>query len=87
VMLPTTPKVSPFSGWPSCPACLQQVTKGRHGQAHQALQVVESKEFRGAKTGGWEETTYQCSTCGSTIEYTNDRNEFAPFWYFVEARP
>lgn len=35
--------------------------------------------------GGWEESTYQCNVCGSVIEHTNDKNEFAPWWWLVGA--
>jgi hypothetical protein len=67
-----------------CPACLEQVTKGRHGEPHDALRCIDTKEFRGSMFGGWEEMTYQCQTCRSIVHHTNDKNEVAPFWYFVD---
>ena len=36
--------------------------------------------------GGFEEITYSCSTCAAIIEHTNDKNEVAPFWWFVSSQ-
>jgi hypothetical protein len=68
-----------------CRACLEQVAKGRHDGPHSALAAVTVKPFRGSMFGGWEETTYKCQTCSAIIEHTNDKNEFAPFWWFPES--
>jgi hypothetical protein len=35
--------------------------------------------------GGHEEVIYRCSVRSSVIEHTNDKNEFAPYWYFIAA--
>jgi endogenous inhibitor of DNA gyrase (YacG/DUF329 family) len=67
-----------------CPACQAQVTKNRRDAPHSELVVMEVKPFRGSMFGGWEETIYRCRTCEAVIEHTNDKNEFAPFWWFAQ---
>ena len=59
---------------------------GRRDKPHPQLKVLNSRECRGSMFGGWEETTYRCDECGALIEHTNDKNEFAPFWYFVDEK-
>ncbi len=66
-----------------CAACREQVTKGRRDRPHAALAMIDGKECRGSMFGGWEETTYRCRECSAVIEHTNDKNEFAPFWWFA----
>jgi uncharacterized protein (DUF983 family) len=67
-----------------CSACLEQVKKGRYDDPHPALHVVKTTPYRGSMFGGWEETTYQCRECSAIIDHTNDKNEFAPFWWFAQ---
>jgi hypothetical protein len=65
-----------------CDACSELILNGgRSTKPHPALHLVEERPFRGAMLGGWEETTYRCKTCSAVIEHTNDKNEFAPFWW------
>jgi hypothetical protein len=68
-----------------CSACLEQVKANRLSKPHPALEFVGQKPFRGSTFGGWEEKAYQCRICGSAIEHTNDKNEFAPFWWFTRS--
>ena len=70
-----------------CHDCQQQVTKGRRDGPHSHLRLVDSHAFRGSMFGGSEEATYQCGVCGALITHTNDKNDFAPFWWFVDAVP
>jgi hypothetical protein len=70
-----------------CPDCPQQITKGRRDDPHIHLSLVDSQAFRGSMFGGWEEGTYQCSICSNLIAHTSDKNDFAPFWWFVDAAP
>jgi hypothetical protein len=44
---------------------------------------VSSRRESRERACGHEETIYRRATCGSFIEHTNDKNEFAPFWYVV----
>jgi hypothetical protein len=64
-----------------CSACLVQVKKGRHDSPHGNMVLVDSRTFD-SMLGGWEEYTYQCTSCGSIIEQTNDKNEVPPWWWF-----
>ena len=34
--------------------------------------------------GGHEEMIYECRDCGSFIYHMHDKNDFMPFWYFVD---
>jgi len=67
-----------------CSACKEKVEEDRRSLPHQDLEITEVKKFRGSMFGGWEETTYKCRICSSVIRHTNDKNEFAQFWWFVE---
>jgi hypothetical protein len=67
-----------------CFACQKQVNMSRNSPPHCNLHLIETKSFRSSMFGGWEETTYRCLVCYSSIEHTNDKNEFAPFWWFTD---
>lgn len=68
-----------------CQACQEQLKKGRRDSPHSELRHVDTRPFRGSMFGGWEESTYQCTVCGSVIEHTNDKNEFAPWWWLASS--
>jgi uncharacterized protein (DUF983 family) len=70
-----------------CQACCEQVKRGLYDKAHQNLTPVASKAFRGSMFGGHEEVTYKCRVCGHLIHHMHDKNDFAPFWYFVDEPP
>ena len=67
-----------------CTACLEQLTKRVYDRPHNKLALIDTKIFRGAMTGGHEEYTYECRACGSIIHHMHDKNDFMPFWSFVE---
>ena len=64
-----------------CQARQDQLKKGWHDLPHSDLRHVDTRPFRGSMFGGWEESTFQRAVCGSVIEHTNDRSEFAPWWW------
>lgn len=65
-----------------CVACKKQETLGRRDGPHADLVVMQERPGRSIM-GGWEETDYRCRVCSSTMTHTNDKNEFAPYWWFT----
>lgn len=59
-----------------CPNCEEQKNKERYADPHQFLVVNGvAKNFRGGRTGGYEETPYKCTKCTAEFIYSNDKND------------
>jgi hypothetical protein len=69
-----------------CIACLNKLKLGRHDKPHDNLVLVKTTHFRGSMFGGLEEFAYRCSTCSTLIDHTNDKNEFAPWWWIASSK-
>ena len=70
-----------FIAWSSimaiCDLCKEQEIMGRSDSSHKHLKPIgELKIIRGVPTGGYEEQDYECSECGASFTYSNDRYDY-----------
>jgi hypothetical protein len=69
-----------------CKACEVQMKRGRLARPHTNQSVLASKAFLGSLRR-YEEYIFKCRTCGTLMQYTNDRRERGPSWSVIEKVP